>query len=92
MLNAILHSVGKHELRIHFAPSRLHGHRAEEAGDRGQRLLLNRGLAQQGFEHASQEGFELNLMGGREIATATNMASETTIRGMYRYYRQLMDL
>jgi salicylate 5-hydroxylase large subunit len=49
-------------------------------------------MAQQGFEHASQEGFALNLMGGREIATATNMASETTIRGMYRYYRQLMDL
>ena len=49
-------------------------------------------MAQQGFEHASQEGFALNLMGGREIATATNMASETTIRGMYRYYRHLMDL
>jgi salicylate 5-hydroxylase large subunit len=49
-------------------------------------------MAQQGFGTAAEEEAAISLMGGREIAPATNMATETAIRGMYAYYRQVMDL
>jgi salicylate 5-hydroxylase large subunit len=48
-------------------------------------------MAQQGFAKATDEA-AITLMGGRGIESATNMATETAIRGMYAYYRQVMDL
>lgn len=34
----------------------------------------------------------LNLMGGRDIGSSSSMATETAIRGMYKYYRTVMGL
>jgi salicylate 5-hydroxylase large subunit len=31
-------------------------------------------------------------MGGREIKSEDNMATESAIRGMYHYYREVMGL
>ena len=46
----------------------------------------------------SQQGFEqkpghrtLLEMGGRDVADADHMVTETLIRGMYRYWREVMD-
>ena len=47
----------------------------------------------------SQQGFETNpsdrslaLMGGRETEDANIIASENLIRGMYKYWREMMEL
>ncbi len=32
----------------------------------------------------------INLMGGRSIDDGKNQATETAIRGMYKYYRTVM--
>ena len=32
------------------------------------------------------------LMDGRGVSSARHMATETAIRGMYRYYREVMGL
>lgn len=48
-------------------------------------------MAQQGFAKQPGEA-AISLMGGRGIEPATNMATETAIRGMYTYYRQAMGL
>jgi len=48
--------------------------------------------AQRGFEMSANEGSALTLMGGRKVESASNMATETAIRGMYGYYRTVMEL
>jgi salicylate 5-hydroxylase large subunit len=49
-------------------------------------------MVQKGMAPAPREGVALTLMGGREIEKSSNMATEAAIRGMYRYYREVMDL
>ena len=49
-------------------------------------------MAQQGFEMSASEGYALSLMGGRSIESANNQASESTTRGMYQYYRKVMEV
>lgn len=46
-------------------------------------------FSQQGFAHSPEEA-ALVTMGGREIASTDHMVTETAIRGMYRYWRQVM--
>ena len=48
-------------------------------------------MSQQGFGPAP-EGEALVTMGGREIAPTDHMVTETAIRGMYRYWREVMGL
>jgi salicylate 5-hydroxylase large subunit len=49
-------------------------------------------MLQQSIAHAPEETAAVTLMGGREIGPATNMATESAIRGMYSYYRDVMQL
>ncbi|WP_369856654.1 aromatic ring-hydroxylating dioxygenase subunit alpha [Candidatus Thalassolituus haligoni] len=48
-------------------------------------------FSQQGFE---QKPFHRSLaeLGGREVADTDHMVSETLIRGMYQYWRKMMEL
>ena len=46
-------------------------------------------FSQQGFTPSPGEA-ALVMMGGREIACTDHMVTETAIRGMYRYWRQVM--
>jgi len=48
-------------------------------------------MSQQGFAGAADEA-ALVVMGGREIAPTDHMVTETAIRGMYRYWREVMGL
>lgn len=48
-------------------------------------------MSQQGFLAAPDEA-ALVTMGGREIAPTGHMVTETAIRGMYRYWREVMGL
>ena len=48
-------------------------------------------MSQQGFLAAPDEA-ALVIMGGREIAPTDHMVTETAIRGMYRYWREVMGL
>lgn len=48
-------------------------------------------MSQQGFAGAGDEA-ALVQMGGREIAPTDHMVTETAIRGMYRYWREVMGL
>ena len=48
-------------------------------------------MSQQGFLAAPDET-ALVTMGGREIAPTDHMVTETAIRGMYRYWREVMGL
>ena len=48
-------------------------------------------MSQQGFLAAPDEA-ALVTMGGREIAPTDHMVTETAIRGMYRYWREVMGL
>ena len=49
-------------------------------------------MAQEGFVERAENASALMIMGGREIASATTMATETALRGMYQYYRTVMGL
>jgi salicylate 5-hydroxylase large subunit len=49
-------------------------------------------MAQSGFSEGPEDMSALMLMGGREVESAQHMATETAIRGMYRYYREVMGL
>ena len=46
--------------------------------------------SQQGFEQ-KPEHRTLVEMGGRDIADSEHMVTETLIRGMYAYWRQVME-
>ncbi len=48
-------------------------------------------MSQQGFASAPNEA-ALVMMGGREVAPTDHMVTETAIRGMYRYWREVMGL
>jgi salicylate 5-hydroxylase large subunit len=48
--------------------------------------------AQEGFVRRTRDATALNLMGGRTVESSSSMATETAIRGMYQYYRQVMEL
>lgn len=48
-------------------------------------------MSQQGFMHARDKS-ALVAMGGREIAPTDHMVTETAIRSMYRYWREVMGL
>lgn len=48
-------------------------------------------MSQQGITGSSEEA-AIVQMGGREIAPTDHMVTETAIRGMYRYWREVMDL
>jgi salicylate 5-hydroxylase large subunit len=48
-------------------------------------------MSQQGFIHAPDEN-ALVTMGGREIESVDHMVTEVGIRGMYRYWREVMGL
>jgi len=48
-------------------------------------------MSQQGCAAAPDEA-ALVVMGGREIAPTDHMVTETAIRGMYRYWREVMGL
>jgi len=49
-------------------------------------------MAQEGFEEQAHDAAALMLMGGRDVASSNSMATETAIRGMYQYYRSVMEL
>jgi salicylate 5-hydroxylase large subunit len=49
-------------------------------------------MVQKGMSPAQDDAEAVTLMGGREIEKASNMATEAAIRGMYRYYREVMSL
>jgi salicylate 5-hydroxylase large subunit len=49
-------------------------------------------MAQEGFVEQADLASALMIMGGREVASTTTMATETALRGMYRYYRAVMGL
>ncbi|MGH6708782.1 MAG: aromatic ring-hydroxylating dioxygenase subunit alpha [Bradyrhizobium sp.] len=49
-------------------------------------------MSQQGFAQAPQDDVALMMLDGREVGNANHMATETAIRGMYRYYRGVMGL
>jgi len=49
-------------------------------------------MAQEGFVEQASLGKAMMLMGGRDVASSTTMATETALRGMYRYYRTVMGL
>jgi salicylate 5-hydroxylase large subunit len=49
-------------------------------------------MVQKGMSPAPDDAEAVTLMGGREIEKASNMATEAAIRGMYRYYREVMSL
>ena len=46
-------------------------------------------MSQQGFQNAPDSS-ALVMMGGREIAPTDHMVTETAIRGMYKYWREVM--
>jgi len=46
-------------------------------------------MSQQGFQNAPDDS-ALVIMGGREIAPTDHMVTETAIRGMYKYWREVM--
>ncbi|MEN2989701.1 aromatic ring-hydroxylating dioxygenase subunit alpha [Tistrella sp. BH-R2-4] len=48
-------------------------------------------MSQQGFSPVPDED-ALVIMGGRDIAPTDYMVTETAIRGMYRYWREMMGL
>jgi salicylate 5-hydroxylase large subunit len=48
-------------------------------------------MSQQGFAHAPDES-ALVVMGGRAVESVDHMVTEVGIRGMYRYWRQVMAL
>jgi salicylate 5-hydroxylase large subunit len=48
-------------------------------------------MSQQGFAHAPDES-ALVMMGGRAVESVDHMVTEVGIRGMYRYWRQVMAL
>ncbi len=48
-------------------------------------------MQQQGFvQHP--EGVTISELGGRDIGSTDHNVTETLIRGMYRYYRHVMEL
>jgi salicylate 5-hydroxylase large subunit len=49
-------------------------------------------MSQQGFAAAAAEQAAIVEMGGRGIAPTDHMVTETAIRGMYRYWREVMGL
>ena len=48
-------------------------------------------FSQQGFQHAPGEAAIVE-MGGRDVGNTDHMVTETAIRGMYRYWRQVMGI
>lgn len=48
-------------------------------------------MSQQGISASTDES-ALVMMGGREIAPTDYMVTETAIRGMYRYWREVMEI
>ena len=48
-------------------------------------------MSQQGFGHAANE-CAIVEMGGRDVANTDHMVTETAIRGMYQYWREVMEL
>jgi salicylate 5-hydroxylase large subunit len=48
-------------------------------------------LSQRGFQQHSQHRTVCEL-GGREVGDTEHMITETLIRGMYRYYREVMEI
>ena len=48
-------------------------------------------FSQQGF-HQDPANTTLAELGGRDVADTDHMVTETLIRGMYRYYREVMEL
>ena len=48
-------------------------------------------MSQQGFEHSPDQDAVVE-MGGCEVGNTDHMVTETAIRGMYRYWRQVMGL
>jgi salicylate 5-hydroxylase large subunit len=49
-------------------------------------------MAQNGFAKAAEGSSTIMEMGGRDIKSEDNMATESAIRGMYHYYREVMGL
>ncbi len=51
-------------------------------------------MAQGGFKAAEEGGAAIVQMGtgGRETRNEGHMATESAIRGLYQYYREVMDL
>jgi salicylate 5-hydroxylase large subunit len=49
-------------------------------------------MAQNGFANAAEGSSTIMEMGGRDIRSEDNMATESAIRGMYHYYREVMGL
>ena len=49
-------------------------------------------MAQQGYDPAPENGRSLMSMGGTGVQSEDHMATESAIRGMYRYYREVMGL
>jgi salicylate 5-hydroxylase large subunit len=49
-------------------------------------------MVQESFGTAAEGSSTIMEMGGREITSADNMATESAIRGMYHYYREVMGL
>lgn len=49
-------------------------------------------MVQDGVAHAEQDNNVLMCMGGRDVKSEDHMATESAIRGMYRYYREVMGL
>jgi salicylate 5-hydroxylase large subunit len=49
-------------------------------------------MCQEAFERAQAgQGHALAELGGREVADSDHMVTETLIRGMYRYWRGVMQ-
>ena len=48
-------------------------------------------MSQQGFQPVPDQD-ALVMMGGRDVAPTDYMVTETAIRGMYRYWREMMGL
>jgi salicylate 5-hydroxylase large subunit len=48
-------------------------------------------FSQQNFD-AVDDGAALALLGGRDVGNTEHMVTETLIRGMYRYWRQVMEV
>lgn len=49
-------------------------------------------MIQEGISDHEPDDSVLHLMGGREIESSTTMATETAVRGMYQYYREVMKV
>jgi len=49
-------------------------------------------MAQEGYSYAPEDRSSIMAMGGTGVHSEDHMATESAIRGMYRYYREVMGL